>query len=472
MIPFKSHQHALGELGEESVAEILGASQDVTLLLNQDGTIIDVAYGGDRPLNGLGDEWLGKPWRDTVTSECYEKIEKLLGDAASANGKRRWRQVNHPNGQLADVPILYLAVQPRDSELIIAVGKDLRPISDMQQQLMDMQHSIENEYVRLQQAETRYRVLFQHTGEAILITDPSSSRVLEANPAAATLLNTKPAKLVGRALHQHFAEDTHALVNEVLASVRATGKEDRVRVALASEDRELWLSATLLQRDNSRLLMLRLISDDQARQNALHAEHEHRLLALVEHTSDGVVTTDEGGLVKAANAAFLEMCQVASEPQMLGQPLDTWLGRPGVDVNVLRKNLTQRGQVRQFQTLVNVEYGGPVDVELSAALLPHDAGNEFGYIVRRVSRAQESRRQVADDALPQSMEQMTDLVGRVPLKDLVRETTDILEKLCIQAALKLTDNNRASAADMLGLSRQSLYVKLRRFGLQSDEDEE
>ena len=53
----------------------------------------------------------------------------------------------------------------------------------------------------------------------------------------------------------------------------------------------------------------------------------------------------------------------------------------------------------------------------------------------------------------------------MPLKDLVRETTDVIEKLCIEAALDLTGDNRASAAEVLGLSRQSLYVKLRRYGL-------
>jgi DNA-binding NtrC family response regulator len=57
------------------------------------------------------------------------------------------------------------------------------------------------------------------------------------------------------------------------------------------------------------------------------------------------------------------------------------------------------------------------------------------------------------------------LIGRVPLRDLVREATDVIEKLSIEAALELTGDNRASAAEMLGLSRQSLYVKLRRFGL-------
>ena len=69
---------------------------------------------------------------------------------------------------------------------------------------------------------------------------------------------------------------------------------------------------------------------------------------------------------------------------------------------------------------------------------------------------------------------MTDLVGRVPLKDLVRETTDIIERMCIDAALKMSGQSRAQAAEMLGLSRQSLYVKLRRYGIgdNSDEDDE
>ena len=57
-------------------------------------------------------------------------------------------------------------------------------------------------------------------------------------------------------------------------------------------------------------------------------------------------------------------------------------------------------------------------------------------------------------------------IRRLNLSELVRETTDVVEKLCIEAALQLNDNNRASSADMLGLSRQSLYVKLHRHGIE------
>ena len=62
------------------------------------------------------------------------------------------------------------------------------------------------------------------------------------------------------------------------------------------------------------------------------------------------------------------------------------------------------------------------------------------------------------------------LVGYSNLKDIVAETTEIIEKMCIETALELTGNNRVAAAELLSLSRQSLYVKLRKFGILSKEN--
>jgi DNA-binding NtrC family response regulator len=88
----------------------------------------------------------------------------------------------------------------------------------------------------------------------------------------------------------------------------------------------------------------------------------------------------------------------------------------------------------------------------------------YGFAIRNVDRRRGAEARPGRE-LPRSVEQLTELVGRVSLKELVRETTDVIERLCIEAALELTADNRASAAEMLGLSRQSLYVKLRRYGL-------
>jgi transcriptional regulator PpsR len=127
-------------------------------------------------------------------------------------------------------------------------------------------------------------------------------------------------------------------------------------------------------------------------------------------------------------------------------------------------NLRQNGSIRLFSTGLRGEYGAMAEVEVSAVSL---AGGEdkpgFGFAIRNIEKRLSPT--ASQNELPRSVAQLTELVGRVPLRDLVREATDVIEKLSIEAALELTGDNRASAAEMLGLSRQSLYVKLRRFGL-------
>jgi transcriptional regulator PpsR len=174
--------------------------------------------------------------------------------------------------------------------------------------------------------------------------------------------------------------------------------------------------------------------------------------------------TGPDGRVLAANTAFLTMAQIGSAARAVGKSLDSWLGETGVDVDILLANLRQRGAVRLFASKLRGEQGLVTDVEISANAVKFDGSQNFGFNMRDVSRRFNPRSE-RSPGIPRSMEQLTDLIGRVSMKDLVRDATDVIERLCIDAALELTKNNRASAAEMLGLSRQSLYIKLRRYGL-------
>jgi transcriptional regulator PpsR len=127
-------------------------------------------------------------------------------------------------------------------------------------------------------------------------------------------------------------------------------------------------------------------------------------------------------------------------------------------------NLRSHGAVRDFGTILRGEFGTVEDVEVAAVAVLDSEDPCLGFVVSQTT----TRRAEAVPAgreLPRSAAELTELIGRVPLKDLVRETTDVIERMCIEEALKLTSDNRASAAQMLGLSRQSLYAKLRRYGL-------
>jgi transcriptional regulator PpsR len=382
----------------------------------------------------------------------------------------RWRQVNLPVDQDSDIAVLYRVFNVEDSGQKIVMGKDLRALSTMQQELLDVQHTMEDDYARLYQAETRYRMLFQMSSEAILIIDAHGRNILEANPAASSFLDQPVKSLINKRFTKCFVEKSAEEIEGLLASVRATGKGADIKVR--TRKNSYALNATLLRQDDAALFLIHLKETDASAPQTAESASTSSVMDVIERSPDAFVVTDPDGRIMVANEAFMELCQVTSDLQIKNQPLENWLGRPGVDVGVLCKNMQQRGVVRQYSTQINPKFGAPIDVELSAVAALQSATPCFGFVIRRMLRRTKRAEVMAKQPLGRSLEQMTDLVGRVPLKDLVRETTDLIERLCIDAALKMTSNNRASAADMLGLSRQSLYVKLRRFGIDGSDVED
>jgi transcriptional regulator PpsR len=460
---FKAPQESLGDLDAEAVAMLIAAVADVALIVDRKGVIRDLAFGSEELSAEWNWKWLGRPWIETVTAESRAKIETLLREANSAAASN-WRHVNHPGSRGADVSILYSVVRVGRDGRVVAVGRDLRATAALQQRLLDAQQSMERDYSRLRHVETRYRLLFQTTAEAMLIVDAASQKVLEANPAAIQLLAGAAGPVVGRPFPEGFDTGGTQAVQTLLASVRATGRADEVQARLAGPKRDLLVSVSLFRQENAALFAVRVVPIEAGSATTPESENKSSLLRLVESAPDGFVVTGPDGRILTANAAFLDLAQLATEEQARGESLERWLGRPGVDLNVLIANLRQQGSVRLFATTLRGEYGASAEIEVSAVSVPDGKQPCFGFTIRHVGRrlATELR---AGRELPRSMEQLIELVGRVPLKDLVRETTDVIERLCIEAALEITRDNRASAAEILGLSRQSLYVKLRRYGL-------
>ncbi len=461
---FKSPKESLGDLGAQSAAKLIAAATDVAIVVDADGRIRDVAFNKEElslELDGHG-RWLGSKLQEIVTSETSAKVGELLRDVA-ARKSSVWRQVNHasPGGQ--DIPVLYSAIDIGRDDRFVVVGRDLRPLAAMQQRLINAQQSMERDYVRLRHAETRYRLLFQVSSEAVMIIDGSSNAILDANPAALALFDENAPQLIKSSFIGHFDAAGIPIVERLLTDVRVTGRDHTARVHLADGIRQCVVAASLFRQENASLFLVRLSSQVSAEGGVLKATA--MLLQYFDAAPDGLVITQHDGRIVRANLGFLEMAQLNSVEQARGELLDRWLGRAGIDFGVALANLRQNGSIKLFSTGLRGEYGAMAEVEVSAVSLA-DSGDKpgFGFAIRnvekRLSAATSSQRE-----LPRSVAQLTELIGRVPLRDLVREATDVIEKLSIEAALELTGDNRASAAEMLGLSRQSLYVKLRRFGL-------
>jgi len=124
--------------------------------------------------------------------------------------------------------------------------------------------------------------------------------------------------------------------------------------------------------------------------------------------------------------------------------------------------------VRHFATEVRTLSGLTLPVEISAVSL-NRREPMYAFFLRDIERRHPGASPVTQ-SLAGTLADISQLVGRRPIKDMVGETVDTIERMCIESALELTHDNRASAAEMLGLSRQSLYVKLRRFSMIAEND--
>lgn len=454
----------LADMGGDAIADLITAAADVVLILDKDGVIRDMAVGSEDMLESGCQDWLGKSWPDTVTTESQPKIHALLKtQGALTSDGVRWRQVNQVLADGIDLPISYSVAPIRsgDGTRSVAFGRDLRPQVVLQQRLVTAQQTMERDYWRLRQIETRYRLLFQMASEPVLILDGGLDKLEEANPAAYELLG-ETARQTGWSLADSLHPDSLPGVREMMDRLRATGRSDPCQVRLVGSNEPLFIAATQFRQDNRLFFLVRLTRPEAAELNMPAGRQQ--LMHVMESAPDALVVTDTDGRILSVNRAFLDMGQLSNEEQARGEMLDKWLGRTGVDFRVLLSNLRQHGTVRLFATQLRGEFGSTSEVEISAVSVTGGAHPCLGFTIRDMGR------RLSNDArsnkeLPRSASQMTELVGRLPLKDIVRETTDLIEQLCIEAALELTGDNRASAAEMLGLSRQSLYIKLRRFGI-------
>ena len=473
---FDTPAASFSALTPEATAGLIAASSDVALVIDGDGIIVDVAFGNEDLAKDGVSEWVGQAFSETVTVESRPKVEALLREAGLAASPQnvRWRHRNHPTARGTDIPVMYSAVRLTGSERghprgkSVAFGRDLRGTVVLQQRLVDAQRSMERDYWRFRHAETRYRHLFHVATEAVLIVEAVNYKIVEANPAATRLFGDKGPRLVGSTLSSCFdAEGVEVLMGQ-LAGVRAAGRADDVHVHLPESpgvsSGELVVSTSTFRQDNVSFFVVRMARVKPGSTSVQAATTQELMLRLLGIAPDCHVITDLDGTVVWANAAFLELAQLTTEEQARGQSLDRWLGRTGVDLSVLISNLRQRNQVRLFATTLRGEYGATTEAEISAVMVSQADRSFLGFSIRDVGRRLSTDPRASKE-LPRSVGQLTELVGRVPLKEIVDETTDLIEQLCIEAALDLTRDNRASAAEMLGLSRQSLYVKLRRFGL-------
>ncbi|WP_186827155.1 transcriptional regulator PpsR [Shimia ponticola] len=448
-------------IAPELLGGIISSASDLALVIDADGKIMSVLVNQEHRSLGKLEHWEGRDVRDFLTPESVPKLDQKLETLDSPSGLRAV-ELNHIDQTAWEFPIRYTFHRIGPDGALLMLGRDLRPIAEMQQQLVKAQIALERDYETQREFDTRYRVLMDTTREAVVFVQVGNGRVTDVNPSAANLLGGTRDDLIGQAFAQEFEGRRRGEFLESLTNAALSDRARPLTLQARRSRKRINIIPTVFRASGERLLLCRVELADQS--EVMTDELSENLSALYQEGVDAIVFTDKEGIIRSANESFLNLTDLAHLTGAKGKSLGDFLARGTVDLKVLLENAARAGQMRMYATKLAGEYSSTISVEISVTYLNDRAHPSYVFVIRDASRVEAVRKPgvaVTDDAVRSVME----LVGSASLKDIVSETTDVVEKMCIETAVELTRNNRVAAAEMLGLSRQSLYVKLRKYGL-------
>ncbi len=450
------------------LAQIISTASDIALHVDRGGRILSVLanpmHRSFGPLSG----WEGRQINSVLSEESIPKLMRRteqLRDAGAATTPAI--EVTHSDGENPDFPIRYaLHHLPADDSLLM-LGRDLRAIAEIQQKLVTVQIALEKDYEAQREIDTRYRVLMEMTRDAILLVSMATGRIADLNGAAATLLGGVRAEFLGAAVAQEFVGRRRGELLETMAALATADAAQPIEMQARRSHKRVMMVPLVFRAAGERLLLCRL---DIAETNTVSQDElAESLTRLYNEGADGIVFTDGDGLIRGANESFMNLTDSASLAAIRGRSLADFLVRGTVDLKLLLDTSRRTGRMRLYATRLMTVFSAQVAVEVSATWLNDRPVPIMALIVRDASRAEALRRPGLAGG-EEGASSVVELVGSSKLKDIVAETADVVERMCIETAVELTRNNRVAAAEMLGLSRQSLYVKLRKYGLLSKDD--
>lgn len=451
-------------IAPEILGDIISTLADLAIVIGPTGEILSVLANPTHRSYEDMTSWEHQNIRKFLLPDSVPKFERALTHFNDPTTKARSCELNHSDGHgIWEFPINYTLHSIGPDDTILMLGRDMRPVAEMQQQLVKAQLALERDYESQREYDTRFQVLLGHTSNAVVFITVSEGRITELNNTAARMLGKPREGLLGKPLIQELKISSRAeLLKRLTGSAQADG-HGAVIIETVADNQQIRIVPTIFRAAGERLLLCRLEPMDGG--GIIDDRYTRNLIALFENGSDGIVMTDSTGLITSANESFLNLVDATDGQAVRGRLLSEFLSRGAVDQRAMMEQASRAGHMRLYSTQINGEYGGQRPVTMSATYLKDGNAPCYAFVLRDAVINELVRKTGVTPTTEEDAKPLMDLVGSASLKDIVAQTTDVVEKMCIETAIELTGNNRVAAADMLGLSRQSLYVKLRKYGL-------
>jgi PAS domain-containing protein len=245
--------------------------------------------------------------------------------------------------------------------------------------------------------------LFAAATQPVLIVEPASDRIVEANPAAAALLGSERASLLAGSFLGVFAADSTPALLQLIATARLSGHGKRIivrtrgasagdaarggrgtRASRAGRDIGVTLSTVLAGTES--YLLVRLLPSAHDAADDIDGEVASLVLDAIEQAHAGFVVTDPDLRLSYANRAFIDMVGVGSPEPLRGKSLATWLDLSQEDLTRLHDQMARRDAVTVWKTMLRRSSLSAREVEVSAIAVPDGAERCWGFRITPTAR--------------------------------------------------------------------------------------
>ncbi|MGL4321556.1 MAG: PAS domain-containing protein, partial [Paracoccaceae bacterium] len=279
----------------EVLSEIIATASDIALFVGPDMRVVSVLVNPAHRSYGQLSGWEGRLLTSLLTSESAVKFERRFAEMTQKRGANAQIELNHVDLARWEFPVRYaLHLMETDGSLLM-LGRDLRPIAEVQQQLIQAQLALERDYEAQREADTRYRVLIEVTRDPIMLISAANGRITDLNPAAALLLGGSRAEMTGAAIAQEFEGRRRGELLETLGGITGPASAVPVEVVARRSQRRLVVTTTMFRAAGERLLLCQLDVADKSRGTS--DELAENLSRLFHEGVDGVLFTDGDGTI-------------------------------------------------------------------------------------------------------------------------------------------------------------------------------
>lgn len=251
----------------------------------------------------------------------------------------------------------------------------------------------------MRRSELRYRRLFEAAKDGVLLIDPTTRKILDANPFMTQLLGYAREELLGKELFEIGLLKDENASRAAFQELQAQGfvrYDDLPLETKAGERREVEIVGNLYDEDGKTIVQCN-IRDITERERAEGARA--RLAAIVESSDDAIVSKDLNGIITSWNAGAERLFGYTAQ-EVVGRSVTVLIPSERLyEETAILEQICRGERVEHFETIRRCKDGRLLDVSLTISPIVDSQGHIVG--ASKIARDITARKET-EEALRQS----------------------------------------------------------------------